>query len=213
MNRSALVLGILGALLIAVLFYLFAWKPKDDRIAEIDEQIETVEQETAQLEQQAMRLREVRASAPEVEAAVVAAESIVPRDVAMPALLRQMQLAADESGADLLNVTASRPTQVEDAQAGLAAMTISAQVNGGYYQLVDFLRRIEDPTITPRGVVWDNMTVTPEEYPTLAAAVSGRIYALLPAPPAPEPEPTEEGGEAGAEGEPAGEATPGEGAT
>lgn len=189
MNRSTVVLGVLGAVLLAVVFYFFAWKPKSDRIAEIDEEIATVQQETERLEQRVARLKEVRANAPEVEAEVVAAESIVPRDIAMPALLRQMQLAADESGADLATINAARPVQVSDATPGLAEISITVQISGGYYQLVDFFRRVEDPAITARGAIWNNVSIAGgEAYPTLNATVSGSVYSLLPTPPEDVPE-------------------------
>ncbi len=195
MNRSAVLIAVLAAVLVAALFYFFAWQPKSEEIAEIDEQIQAVEQETQRLEQRVIELKQVRADAPEIESDIVAAESLVPRDIAMPGLLRQMQLAADESGADLFNITASRPTQVEDAQSGLAATAISVQLSGGYYQLVDFFRRVEDPAITPRGVVWNNLSLSgADTYPTLTASVSGQVYSLLPVPPAPAEEPTTEDG-------------------
>lgn len=195
MNRTIALVTVLAVVLVGVLFWFFAWKPKSDEIDEIEAQQEAVEQQQVQLRQQIEELKQVRATAPEAEAAIVAAESVVPRDLALASALRQFQLAADESGVELVTVSPSRPEQVVDAQPGLARLGLSVTLSGSYFQLVDFLRRVEDPAITPRGVVWDTLNVAPEEFPTLTATASGVMFALLPAPPAPPPEETATPGE------------------
>lgn len=193
MNRQQGLIAGLVVVAVAVVFYLFLWQPRSEEIAELQAQREAVDEQIAQLERRREELVAVRAEAPEAEADVVAAETIIPLDLALPSALRQFQLAADEAGATLVNVSPSRPQQVVDAEPGVAAIEFSMQATGGYYQLVDFLRRIEDPTISPRGIIWSSMSITGsvEEYPTLTAAVSGRMFAVLPVPPQPEPTPTE----------------------
>lgn len=193
MNRQLALIAAGVALLLIVLFYFFGWRPQSEEIAGLEEQREQVEADTARLEARVRELERVQADAPAVEAAIVAAESIVPRDLALPSALRQLQLAADESGATLVTVSVpSRPEPVGDAPPGLALIPLNLQATGGYFQLVDFLRRVEDPAISPRGIVWESMNVTgtPEDYPTLTANVTGRMYAVLPVPPEPAPEPS-----------------------
>ncbi len=182
MTRQQQVLAVSGliAALMIVLFYMFLWRPQSERIAEIDAERESVEQQHTVLEQRINRLEDVRRAAPEYEADIVAAESVVPRDTAMPPAFRQLQTAADDAGVELVTITPSRPAQVEGAEPGLGAISISLEVNGDYFELVDFLRRIEDPAITARGFVWATMAVSTVEYPELSLSVSGSMYALLP---------------------------------
>lgn len=182
MTRQQQVLAVSGliAALMIVLFYMFLWRPQSERIAEIDAERESVEQQQTVLQQRINRLEEVRRDAPDYEGDIVAAESVVPRDTAMPPAFRQLQTAADDAGVELVTITPSRPVQVEGAELGLAAISISLQVNGDYFELVDFLRRIEDPAITARGFVWSTMALAAVEYPELTLNVSGSIYALLP---------------------------------
>ncbi len=196
MTRQTGILAALAVVLVAALFYFFVWQPKDAEIAEIEDQIASAEQQQQQLERQLRELQEVRTNAPELEAAIVAAESVVPRDIGQASAIRQLQLAADGSGVDLPSVSFSQPAQIQDAPAGLAELTISVQVAGGYYQIVDFYRRVEDPAITPRGVVWHDVSVSASDYPTLGASSSGSLFALLPTPPEPEPEETPADGDA-----------------
>lgn len=189
MSRQTVMLVALGAVLLIVLFYLFGWKPKSEEIAEIETQTEEAIAQQSLLETQIATLESVRASAPEIEAALAAAESLVPREAALPAALRQLQLAADDSGVTLLSIAPGRPAADADIPE-LARISVAINAEGSYFQLVDFLRRLEDPVITPRVVLFDNVAISVTEYPTLSAALTGAMFAVLPAPPAPAPEPT-----------------------
>ena len=188
MNRQATLLGALGLILLLVLFYLFAWQPKNDELAEVRTQIDDAVAQQSLLETQIATLEGVRATAPEIESALAAAESLVPREAALPSALRQLQLAADDSGVVLLSIAPGRPV-ADEVMPELARITLAIAAQGSYFQLVDFLRRIEDPAITPRVVLFDNVTVSIDEYPTLGVALTGSMFAVLPAPPATEPEP------------------------
>lgn len=198
MNRQTLLLSALGAVLLLVLYYFFAWAPKSAEIAEINEQTEAAITQQATLESRIRALEEVRARAPEIEAALASAESVVPRDAALPSALRQLQLAADDSGVEMISVSVGRPSAAGIADVpDLANMSVSVQVNGSYFQTVDFLRRLEDPGITPRGFVWSAAAFAPSEYPSLSVSLSGNMYAVLPGAPAqaeqPADTPTEDG--------------------
>jgi Tfp pilus assembly protein PilO len=208
MNRTALVLSVLGAVIVIVLFFIFVFQPAREELAEVEDQIALEQTEQGRLEGEIERLRLVREQAPTVEAELAAADAIVPTDPALPALVRQLQLAADEAGITLASVTTSRPVALEGAPTeGLSSIEVSTQLEGGYFQIVDFLRRIEDPAISPRGIEWVNTTVTRDDegYPDLSVTLAGRAYAVLevPVPPEPEPDPEAESaeGEDDAEGE------------
>lgn len=192
MSRQAIMLVAVGAILLIVLFYLFGWKPKSEEIAEIQAQTEDAIAQQSVLETQIATLESVRASAPEIEAGLAAAEALVPREAAMPAALRQLQLAADDSGVTLVSIAPGRPV-ADLAIPELARIPVVVTAEGSYFQLVDFLRRLEDPTITPRVVLFENVAITVGEYPTLGAAFTGAMFAVLPAPPAPAPETTAPG--------------------
>ena len=188
MKRSQVLLSILAAGLVIALFYVLLWSPAREDLAELEEQIAAQQTQQQQLQQEITRLRAVRDEAPEVEAELAAAEAIVPRDAALPAALRQLQVAADESGVVLQSVTTSRPTAIAEGPAGLSSIGASMQLFGGYFQIVDFLRRVEDPAITPRGLTWGNATLAlGSEYPELNVSLTGSMYALIAVPAVPEP--------------------------
>ena len=208
MKRSQILLASLAAILLIAVFYVLLFQPARDEVALLELQIADELQAQAGLSQEIARLRTVREQAPEVEAELATAEAIIPRDASLPAALRQLQLAADESGVVLQAVSTTRPAVVTDAPEGLSRIAAEVQLVGGYFQVVDFLRRVEDPAISARGLAWDNATLARgEEYPELNVALSGSLYALIAVPPPPEVEtPPVEGDDGTAEGQDADDA-------
>jgi Tfp pilus assembly protein PilO len=185
MKRQTLLLSILAAVLTVALFWLLLFQPKRAELADLEVDIAAEIDQQRLLEADLVRLRQVRETAPEVESQLAAAEAIVPRDAALPSALRQLQIAADEAGVVLQSVTTSRPIQLEGATPGLSRINVNVQLLGSYFQVVDFLRRTEDPAITPRGLLWNDSSLSKQEYPQLVASLGGTVYALLPsAPPA-----------------------------
>jgi Tfp pilus assembly protein PilO len=187
MSRIQILLSAVVAILLVAVFYVLLFQPAREEQAALLEQIAAEQTQQTQLNAEIGRLRSVRERAPEVEAELAAAEAIVPRDAALPSALRQLQLAADEAGIVLQSVTTSRPAPIEGAPEGLQAIAVNVQLVGGYFQAVDFLRRVEDPQITPRGLDWDSATVAVEsEYPSLAFVLTGSLYAVIDSPAPPE---------------------------
>lgn len=204
MNRTALVLSALGAVTVVVLFFVLVFQPARDELAEVEDQIALEQGEQERLEVEIERLRLVREDAPNVEAELASADAIVPSEPALPALVRQLQSAADESGVTLTSVATGRPFALEEPPAeGLSAIDVNTEIAGGYFQIVDFLRRIEQPDITPRGLAWVSANVTRDDasYPELSVTLAGRAYAVVAVPPPPEAEPEAEPEDTGDEGE------------
>lgn len=194
MNRSVQALLALAAVAIIALSFMFLIKPKMDEAAELRVEAEDTRAQQSQVRSQIAALEEVRSTSPGLEAELAATSAVIPTDPALPAALRQLQVAADDSGVTLVSVAPGEPASagVEDLP-DLSAISLNLQLNGGYFQVVDFLRRIEDPVITARGILVQDVSATPEEYPTLSVTVSGTMFSILeqPTQDQPEPAPTE----------------------
>lgn len=180
MKRSQILLSAVASVLLIALFYVLLYQPKREEVAEIQAAIAQEQADQVRIQSEINRLQSVRMEAPEVEAQLAAGETIVPRDAALPSALRQLQLAADESGLVLQTVSTSRPSPLDGAPTeGLSRIDVSLQMIGGYFQIVDFLRRVEDPQITPRGLTWGGATVSRSTYPELNVTLSGAVYAIV----------------------------------
>lgn len=182
MTRRTMALGALIVLLVLAVYYFLLWKPRTDEIAAIEEEIVTVETQQIQSRGEIVRLEGVRTEAADIEAGIAAARSIVPDDPALPGALRQLQLAADDAGVTLLTVAPGQPAPVEGDTAGLSTIPLTVQLSGDYFPILDFLRRIEQPGLTARGIEWNSLTLGLGEDEGLSAALSGEMYAVLPVP-------------------------------
>lgn len=182
MNRISVLLTALGLLAVVALFFVFVFQPARDEVVELEDRIASEQQQQTQLLQDINRLREVREQAPVIESGLATAAAIVPDDAALPPLVRQLQAAADDAGMVLSSLSTGRPAPLpETTEPGLSAIDLSAQMSGTYFQMVDFLRRIEEPSITARGITWNSISVSraDEAYPILQFSVSGRAYAVI----------------------------------
>lgn len=180
MSRQAMLLFAVGAVLVLALYWMFLLSPKRDELAATQQAIQVAKDEQVNLDTQIDGLKVVRANAPEVEARLAATEALIPSGPALAPTLRQLQLAADEAGLVLTSVSPGSPQTVTltGLPAGASAMSLSLSLTGSYFQFIDFLRRIEDPSITPRAIIWNSINVSPASYPTLSLSLSGTMFTL-----------------------------------
>lgn len=180
MNRQSLLLAAVAAVLVLAVYWMFLLSPKRAALVEAEEAIAAAIEQQATLSNRINALRDVRAAAPAVEAQLAATEALLPVDAALPTTLRQLQLAADESGMILSSVSPGTPTEstIEGVPAGVSEMSLSLSMSGSYFQVIDFLRRIADPVITPRAILFNSISLSPGGYPTLSVSLSGRMFVV-----------------------------------
>lgn len=191
MNRQTLLLSGLALVLVVALWWMFLYSPAREDLAALESDIVAAEDQALTLRTRITQLEGVRAAAPETEALIAQLSSIVPADPALAGAIRQIEAAAEDAGTRVGSLSVSRPAAVTDG-AALHGMGVSMTITGSYFQIVDFLRRLEDPTVTARGVRFSTLSLATGTYPELTAAVTGSLFAVLdPVPEAGvEPEPT-----------------------
>ena len=201
MNRLQILFSVLGLVLIVVLATLLVFQPREERLSELETRIDQELDLQAQLTRERNELRDVRGTAPELEAQLSTAEVVVPSHPDIPGLVRSVQLAADDAGALLVSISPSRMQQLPDAPEGVSAADLNIQLEGNYFQVVDFLRRVEDPDLIGRGILWTGASLTRDDAAetddeavidddvnagTVMVTLSGRVYSHLPEPPSEE---------------------------
>lgn len=185
MSRQSMLLAGLAGVLVAALWWIFLYTPGQDELARVEGEIAAAEAEMLSLQQRVGQLEAIRTRAPETEAAIARLLSVVPDDPDLPGALRQMEASAEDAGLELGSVVAERPTVVDEAT-GLSSASITLTGEGSYFQVVDFLRRLEDPQISARGFRFNDVTITADEYPTLSVSITGAMFSVLDPVPIPE---------------------------
>ena len=222
MKLSAPVVAVVVALLLSLAFWFFLYKPTSEEQAAVETQTASLEQQAATLQAQIDSLRDVESRQVEIRAALARLEEFIPQGPAQPPTIRQLQRAADAAGAEIVTITFGEPevpTAAEGATPAdtgiqgttLANIPLSMALEGGYFQLVDFFRRVE--VDVPRAILIETLNVAEAEdegFPRLRTDWTGQIFSIVdsgelvdtdagvPAPgssPTPAPTPTAGGGQ------------------
>jgi Tfp pilus assembly protein PilO len=190
-KRTAPLLGGLSALLLAVAFYFLLYSPRVEDLELIRQETAQLETRRASLQNEVVVLREVEANQLQIRSALAKLEEYIPTGTAQSTAVRQFQLAADAAGVEITSVTFGSPTIVEGApptgvpETALARIPVEMSLEGGYFQAVDFLRRIE--VETSRAIYVGNFVAREGEdsFPSLASTWIGELFAIVPIPAVP----------------------------
>jgi Tfp pilus assembly protein PilO len=192
MSRQAILVPVLALVLAIALWWMLLMSPQREQVTAFESDLAAVEAQGVALQSRITTLESMRGRAAQMESNIAALRSVVPTSDEIESALRQMQAAADDAGVVISQLATGRPTPVT-AGVKLHQISLSMTAAGSYFQIVDFLRRLEDPRITARGFNVNTVSIAPGSYPTLNLTVIASLYASidtyeLPAPaPAPVP--------------------------
>lgn len=188
MMRRAPLIAVGLAVVIAVAFYYLLYTPRVEEQRALEEETLTLEQQVVQLDAQIARLREIERNQPLIAAQIERLERLIPSSPSQP--FRELQVAADLSNVEIQQVAFAEPegaveppALTADGQRELAAIALSITIEGGYFQIADFFRRLEVARDTnPRAVLVDSVIISEadEGFPRLAVSTNANIFTLLP---------------------------------
>jgi Tfp pilus assembly protein PilO len=186
MRRAPLIVIVVAVLLTAAFWYLL-YQPRRVEHGRYIEQAAQLETERSQLQAKIVTLREIKADEESYRSRLVRLREYIPDRPGQPETLEALQEAADSSGVEIKQMTFGEPELVEDAPetneelTALGRIPTQMIVTGGYFQIVDLIRRIE--VDMARAVKVDTVTVAEEAdelFPTLSVTWAGNVFAVLP---------------------------------
>jgi Tfp pilus assembly protein PilO len=209
-RRTELLVATAGIVLVLVVGTLLLVRPKQQAVAQA-----TADRNSALAESQALRddvraLEALKADEAELKSKAELAKAEFPATPNLPALVEALQDAAGQSGVDLISITPAAP-KASTVQPELAEIATGVNVRGGYFQIQDFLSRVEnlvkgaDPArVPPRSVLVQSVSVnsstdsatgdsaaaTPDNSTAsgdLQAAITLTVFQLAASPAAPAP--------------------------
>jgi Pilus assembly protein, PilO len=158
-RRQELLVGAGVALLILAAGALLLVRPKQQAVAEARADRNAAAAESQALGDQIRALEALKAAEATLQAEARHASAEFPSTPNLPALVDALQDAASQAGVDLASVAPSAPKPSTD-RPELAEITTTVAVNGGYFQIQDFLAKVEnlvkgaDPgRVPPRSVL------------------------------------------------------------
>jgi Tfp pilus assembly protein PilO len=158
-RRQELVFAVAGALLVLVAGVMLLIRPTRQATGEARADRDAAVAESQSLRDQIKALEALKPKEAELKAQASLAKAEFPATPGLPALVDALQDSASQAGVDLGTVSPSTP-QTSTLNPQLAEITTTVEVSGGYFEIQDFLVRLEnlvkgsDPgRVAPRSVL------------------------------------------------------------
>ena len=180
-GRTRMILAIVAAVLVVVLFYVFAIRPRSAELADLRTQVEQENAKTAQLNLQLDHLRELQENAPQAQAELSRIQQYVPERHNVENFIFQVEAAGIESGVRFVSIAPTLPKAPPEG-AAVAEVQIQLGARGGYFAIQDFIRRLYS---LKRALRIDTMQLAATQDEATGATlenltVSARIFYELP---------------------------------
>lgn len=141
MKSRVIIAAVLGLVVVLlawnVLFYSPAGDDLDEARTDRDALVDQIDDLQAHLE----RLLDQQKNQPEVEAERARLAAMVPDAADLQVFIRSANKLSFDSGLDWISIAPSEPTP---GSSGIAQINMTIQLEGGYYQVLDYLNRMED---------------------------------------------------------------------
>lgn len=200
--RRNLIVFVLVMIAVLAVWFLLIYSPQSNKIDEAKAAADSAEEQARKLNLEVQRLQALEKQAPQRRERAARADTAIPEEPQLAQFILQVQEAANASGVDWISVAPAPPALAGAAPAqgapvelqGVREVAISMNVEGGYFQVQDFITRIETLTraVKVTAVV---LAGGQEDATNLVAALSMKMFVSQPqAPPAPAPVPATSGG-------------------
>ena len=181
--RRTMIIAGAAALAVAVLWYLVLWSPRKAELDDAREQREASESERQELATRVGRLRAAQKDEPMKRARLETLRTTIPDDPNLAAFILDTNDAAAKAGIEWISVAPEEPSPGAPSAASVAAAPVTTtagdgtgattaanrfpaeiglqlQIQGGYFQILDFLNRLNE---MPRLVVTDGLNISSDD--------------------------------------------------
>ena len=179
-------LSVLAAVVVlTVAWWFLFYGPARTQQQALQAETATLVTQQGELRTQIAQLRDIREQEVQIQADLARLEQYIPVNPSQASLVRQVQLAADASGLTVESLTFADPVVVDGApppaQPGLVLGRIDTeiQLEGGYFQAADFLRRLEVEVARAMLVQQIGLEEGEDGFPRLSSSIRGSIFALI----------------------------------
>lgn len=209
-RRTELFVATAGVVLVLAVGTLLLVRPKQQAVAQARADRNAAIAESQALNDQVRALEALKADAANLKAKADLVKDEFPATPNLPGLVDALEDAADTAGVDLISISPTAP-KASTVQPELAEISTAISVAGSYFQIEDFLSKVEnlvrgsDPKrVPPRSVLVQSVSVsssagggtgdsaaaTPEPSASsdrLQASISLSVFQLAGSPAAPAP--------------------------
>ena len=185
MSRRPLLIGVAAALGVLLFWFIFLWSPQGSKISKAKDRKVAAESEQQELQLRIARLKSLQQQEPQKRAQLENLRVAIPDEPNLAQFILDANTAANVSGIQFMSISPSPPAAATGpagsapaptpspatpaAGARPAVINLQLSVSGGYFQVVDFVNRLDG---LPRLVVIDSLGLTAGPAGPQAAASS-----------------------------------------
>lgn len=147
--------GVLAAGFVVVLWYLMVFSGIRNDISDTEKKTAAAKRETSDLDRQKRTLQSLEDHGPELQSRLEQLRQAVPAQPDLASFIDAANAIGAEAGVTWVSVTPAPPTTT----GAVGTIQMSIEVNGGYFQVLDYLNKFEDLS---RLVVTDTIDLTTE---------------------------------------------------
>ena len=144
-RRTIYLLAVVALIAVVLVGWFLLISPLRTKIAETDAQVQAQQKNLITARAKLARMEQTRQEADKNQGRLIELYKMVPSQDELPSLLLQVQDLATESGIEVMSISPSKGT----AGAGFQAITLGLQFNGTYFDVNDFIYRIEQLVAGP----------------------------------------------------------------
>jgi Tfp pilus assembly protein PilO len=157
MNRRAVFLGVVVAVGVLLLWWVLVFSPLGSDLDDARDDLDNAERQGQSLSAERQQLQDLQDRSPEIEAQLGRLAAAIPDQPAQADFISGLNDIADESGITWQSVTMQEPTPGTAGQP--PTIPVQIEIEGGFFQVLDYLNRLEDPEAVQRLMVIDNVTM------------------------------------------------------
>ncbi len=131
----------LGVLVLVTAWYFLIIGPKRDNASNLHSQAVSEEAKLQQGKEKLKNIDQERQAAKQTESDLLKLNKLIPVDSQVPSMIIELQQSASDAGVDFLNIKPGTPVS---GQAGTTIVPLELKFEGSFFDVNDFLYRIEN---------------------------------------------------------------------
>lgn len=143
MRRGTLIAFIAGGVVLILLWYFLFFAPTSSDLSDTRAAVATAQSQKQELENTIRRLKELSRNAPQQQATLRTLRAAIPANPDLGEFILQANDIAATAGIDWLSIAPTPPTATPGGGPN-STIAVSIQINGGFFQVLDYLNRLED---------------------------------------------------------------------
>ncbi len=143
MKRTTLIAFIAGGIVIVLLWYFLLFAPTSKKLNDTRDDVSSAESQKQELQNTIRRLKALSRNATQQAASLRTLRAAIPPNPDLGAFILAANDIATQSGIDFLSISPSPPA-ANTSGGPKTVIAVSIQVNGGFFEVLDYLNRLED---------------------------------------------------------------------